>query len=1326
MFNQVGKNSVTLSTFGGLVTEAPAAALSEGSSPLCWDVDFLVGSVFTRPGLSSVYGAGVNSQNFVWVKTFQLQTGQTYTLALASDGTLWREDVTNSPGSISQISNLFTANDRIKSSTAFQREYMSVYGQHDIPRQYDGTNLDRISQEGPAAPPNFVLQATANPNLANITSFSVASSTLTVIANNSFAIGTILQLQTTTASPINGLVVTVATASGTQFTASTTLAATSSTAVTGTATPLAQFPISSITQNASKAVGGSCLWSSGPGSMQAGTTWTIYYGPNQTPDNTLISLFNAGIPLYVYMNFNTAAPPFVNGTYKILSIGLGYPVSGSTKNYFFTLQAPYSAYSTKGASNNATYEITLATVTLTTPLPSAQVGNTVSIQGATPTTWNNTWSIVSAPNSGVLNITQTALSGGTATYTFTLQSGNNPVVGDLVTVTNTTNGNGIFNVTNATIATVGGGTFTVGGFTTNLTFGTQAETGQAQDVGKVFYIDPGPQFVGTSGTGTPIFGNAGASGFIVYTNTVLNISSGTRQAVVLFLTRNGYLSKPSPPVTFTVASNTNAIQCTNIPVGPPDVVARWIAFTEAGANGVPGAYFYVIPTPVQTIVNGQPYTYAPTVIPDNVTTSATFSFVDSVLLSSLEIDITGGNQFNMIELGSCQWNINYASRMFYGGADNKVTNFLNMSFNGGYIPSPGSPNFPLGWTADKTFGLGGSLIASSTFGNSYYIQNDIGSPPATPSLSQTAGGSIAATTYFVKITYVDNAGETLPSGEASLAVLVNNLLVVTSPSASGNASAYRVYVSTTTNTETLQATVAIGTNWTEPTSGLVAGTNPPGSTTLTSAGMLTQGAYQDAYKVPILLANTTYSVRVAARIPSGNTGGNLVVDLVPFDPNLGYGTVVGSFTIPFSSLTTTVAVNIGTLLTTVFTTVPGTLVLRVYATNLVAGADVEVDRIEVFPTQTPTLSTVMLGSYVNNPEAIDGVTGPLGLAGTNTQPAFGAFVMYDQMFILKNTSMFSTQDTPGAEPSGWTVNEVSNRVGTCGPLAYDSGEEWAVTLCRNGVYVFSGRQPVKISQEIFQVLEALNWTASQTFWVRNDIVNRRILIGVAMPTPNQWLPNAPTNSNPTSPNVLLMCNYQGLNDVSALEDGAQMHTTMFGTLMSVDMRRKWTIWQITSPYADFILRQDGQSKPLFLGNGALNGKIYQLLSTQHSDDGAAINSLYTTYGFVDVNKGKENPLLGMHRKIWTYLQSLVFGSGALTIKGYANSLTPPQASQIYTAPAITLSATPFDDYERPFNLAGNRCFMQFSTNAVGAWFNLQRLILVGGEAPLPLRGSAAQ
>lgn len=97
--------------------------------------------------------------------------------------------------------------------------------------------------------------------------------------------------------------------------------------------------------------------------------------------------------------------------------------------------------------------------------------------------------------------------------------------------------------------------------------------------------------------------------------------------------------------------------------------------------------------------------------------------------------------------------------------------------------------------------------------------------PAAPVLSQIAGGSIAATTYYVKVTYVSPSGETTPSVEASLAVSTNNLLRVASLAAAGNAIGWNVYVSSVSGAETKQNTepLAFGVPWTEPSSGLIGG-----------------------------------------------------------------------------------------------------------------------------------------------------------------------------------------------------------------------------------------------------------------------------------------------------------------------------------------------------------------------------------------------------------------------------------------------------------------------------------------------------------------------
>jgi hypothetical protein len=102
------------------------------------------------------------------------------------------------------------------------------------------------------------------------------------------------------------------------------------------------------------------------------------------------------------------------------------------------------------------------------------------------------------------------------------------------------------------------------------------------------------------------------------------------------------------------------------------------------------------------------------------------------------------------------------------------------------------------------------------------------SAPSAPTLSDVSGGSLAAATYYVVVTYTNATGQTLPSGESSHSVAASHLLKVTSPASLSGATGYNVYVSTTSGAETLQnsSPISIGTAWTQPTSGLVSGALP--------------------------------------------------------------------------------------------------------------------------------------------------------------------------------------------------------------------------------------------------------------------------------------------------------------------------------------------------------------------------------------------------------------------------------------------------------------------------------------------------------------------
>jgi len=109
----------------------------------------------------------------------------------------------------------------------------------------------------------------------------------------------------------------------------------------------------------------------------------------------------------------------------------------------------------------------------------------------------------------------------------------------------------------------------------------------------------------------------------------------------------------------------------------------------------------------------------------------------------------------------------------------------------------------------------------------YYDQRQ--SAPSAPTLSQTSGGSLAGATYYVIVTYVGGSSESLGSTETSHSVSASNLLTISSPAARTGATGYNVYVATSSGQETQQnsSPIAIGTGWTEPTGGLVAGSLPP-------------------------------------------------------------------------------------------------------------------------------------------------------------------------------------------------------------------------------------------------------------------------------------------------------------------------------------------------------------------------------------------------------------------------------------------------------------------------------------------------------------------
>lgn len=115
-------------------------------------------------------------------------------------------------------------------------------------------------------------------------------------------------------------------------------------------------------------------------------------------------------------------------------------------------------------------------------------------------------------------------------------------------------------------------------------------------------------------------------------------------------------------------------------------------------------------------------------------------------------------------------------------------------------------------------------------------QNTFQPKPESPICTTTAGGALAARTYYVRYTIVDSAGLESDASAIPTTVFVpaNNLLVVKSPKFPGVSSStgvtyakYKVYAASTLGSEVVQnggAAINSGTDFTESVGGLSTGT----------------------------------------------------------------------------------------------------------------------------------------------------------------------------------------------------------------------------------------------------------------------------------------------------------------------------------------------------------------------------------------------------------------------------------------------------------------------------------------------------------------------
>ena len=142
-----------LNIFSTWVTLLDPSDVPAGMSPNLGDVEFFPGGVRTRAGLASQFAPLAGAPQINGVKTYATTNLVQRFLALDSLGNIYKE---TSPGTLTLAASGVALNMSLASATQFGREYMAfsdgLLGQ-DMPRQYDDSFLDRVSQTGPGEGP---------------------------------------------------------------------------------------------------------------------------------------------------------------------------------------------------------------------------------------------------------------------------------------------------------------------------------------------------------------------------------------------------------------------------------------------------------------------------------------------------------------------------------------------------------------------------------------------------------------------------------------------------------------------------------------------------------------------------------------------------------------------------------------------------------------------------------------------------------------------------------------------------------------------------------------------------------------------------------------------------------------------------------------------------------------------------------------------------------------------------------------------------------------------------------------------------------------------
>jgi hypothetical protein len=483
-------------------------------------------------------------------------------------------------------------------------------------------------------------------------------------------------------------------------------------------------------------------------------------------------------------------------------------------------------------------------------------------------------------------------------------------------------------------------------------------------------------------------------------------------------------------------------------------------------------------------------------------------------------------------------------------------------------------------------------------------------------------------------------------------------------------------------------------------------------------GMIEQGAWRDYLGVAILSPLKNYSLRVRLYKSGSTPGGNFVVDF--FSPTNG---VLATATIPINTVGVApyqefiVAFN-----ATTPATIPADTILRLYVDATGGGTGtLHVDNVEVFPQDQPFNTSVLYASNAADPEAFQGVTGFENVNENDGYRLTSLFVVRERLYMLKSTAgLFNTTDDPSSEPSGWSIDTISRRVGaesinSTGVHIGTTGEDWAFIVSREGLYIFWASEPPKISQEIQPTWNQINWNFGFQTWIAVDTKERRLLVGCPM-------------GSSTVPNKVLQMDYKAIGETAeAVASGAPVRPTYAGQEKAHASGRKWSPWTFSVATVGFpffgslLERNDGQAH-ITIGAQAL----FLLDEANTTDNGAAIpgGGYYVTSAYPSEEQAQTMQFKG-NRALERYMTLAVDGFGAMQIEclgpGFVNTYIAP----IPGAPALVLSNPSSKDMETYLNFGAERIFNKVTNLDMTApfWSMKKMTLYLSADPVLTIRGN---